>query len=302
MTTIKSLKDMYLKLGGSLTDTYEDIAGGKAVGTYATIPEMIQACTKKAGSGGGGSDLPEHTAADNGKFLGVVEGDLAWAENSGLPDYTAADNGKFLGVVDGEAAWAEAGEEPFYVTFTVTNPETFEIGSADKTFAEIAAADAAGKRIVGKFVVTVEEQEMEVLEADVNCRRVGEHGNAYVWQIVDTERISTFAYDVEGITSSVSPWGDIVSTRYVVEFTQSGTDWTSSRSISQIYEAWTRGKDVVGISGGIVLQLIGISSTEAAFNVTVTAGTKLAYSQFRQYIDGNDQEVVEVIEKSIVVE
>lgn len=80
MTTIKSLKDMYVKLGGSLTDTYADIAGGKAVGTYATIPEMIQACTKKAS---GGETLPDYTAADNGKFLGVVEGEAAWAEING---------------------------------------------------------------------------------------------------------------------------------------------------------------------------------------------------------------------------
>lgn len=60
MTTIKSLQGMYVKLGGSLTDTYSDIADGTPVGQLTTIPEMIQACTKKATSGGGGGgDTPE---------------------------------------------------------------------------------------------------------------------------------------------------------------------------------------------------------------------------------------------------
>lgn len=53
-TTIKALQELYVKLGGSLTDTYETIADGAPVSDYVTIPDMIQACTQKAGSGGGG--------------------------------------------------------------------------------------------------------------------------------------------------------------------------------------------------------------------------------------------------------
>lgn len=171
MTTIKSLKDMYVKLGGSLTDTYADIAGGKAVGTYATIPEMIQACTKKAGSGG-----------------------------SGLPDYTAADNGKFLGVVEGEAEWAEAGggEEPFVVTFTVTNPEGFVIGGVDKTYAEVAAADEAGKRLVGRFVFSYEGQEIEMLKTDIAASFYHESGKTYIWQHIDNNELTSILYNIEG--------------------------------------------------------------------------------------------------------
>lgn len=146
MTTIKSLKDMYVKLGGSLTDTYADIAGGRAVGTFTTIPEMIQACTKKAS---GGETLPDYTAADNGKFLGVVGGEAAWAEDRGLPDYTAADNGKFLGVVEGEAAWAEDRGLPDYT-------------SADNgKFLGVVEGEAAWAEINGSLIVEMTPGETE---------------------------------------------------------------------------------------------------------------------------------------------
>jgi hypothetical protein len=121
MTTIKSLKKMYVKLGGSLTDTYADIAGGKAVGTYATIPEMIQACTKKASGG------------------------------ETLPDYTAADNGKFLGVVEGEAAWAEAGGGSSALIVEMTQGETEGTFVSTITFGDVISAMQDGKTVVCKL-------------------------------------------------------------------------------------------------------------------------------------------------------
>ena len=54
ISTVNSLKDLYVKLGGSLTDTYESIANGVPVADYNVIPDMIEAITQKAGSGGGG--------------------------------------------------------------------------------------------------------------------------------------------------------------------------------------------------------------------------------------------------------
>lgn len=54
ISTVNSLKDLYVKLGGSLTDTYEGIANGVPVADYNVIPDMIEAITQKAGSGGGG--------------------------------------------------------------------------------------------------------------------------------------------------------------------------------------------------------------------------------------------------------
>lgn len=52
ISTVNSLKDLYVKLGGSLTDTYEGIANGVPVAEYNVIPDMIEAVTQKAGSGG----------------------------------------------------------------------------------------------------------------------------------------------------------------------------------------------------------------------------------------------------------
>lgn len=54
ISTVNSLKDLYVKMGGSLTDTYEGIANGVPVADYNVIPDMIEAITQKAGSGGGG--------------------------------------------------------------------------------------------------------------------------------------------------------------------------------------------------------------------------------------------------------
>lgn len=53
-TNIQALQELYVKLGGSLTDTYDDIADGAPVSDYTVIPDMIAAVTQVAGSGGGG--------------------------------------------------------------------------------------------------------------------------------------------------------------------------------------------------------------------------------------------------------
>ena len=57
-TTVKSLQDLYVKLGGSLTDTYDAIANDVPVSDYTTIPDMVEAVTQvsDSGGGGGGSD------------------------------------------------------------------------------------------------------------------------------------------------------------------------------------------------------------------------------------------------------
>lgn len=57
ISTVNSLKDLYVKLGGSLTDTYDGIANGVPVADYNVIPDMIEAVTQKAGSGGGGGSV-----------------------------------------------------------------------------------------------------------------------------------------------------------------------------------------------------------------------------------------------------
>lgn len=55
MLTITALQDLYIKLGGALTDTYEGIADGTTVGNMTLIPDLIEAIAQKAGAGGGSS-------------------------------------------------------------------------------------------------------------------------------------------------------------------------------------------------------------------------------------------------------
>lgn len=93
MTNVKSLLEMYVKMGGSLTDTYSDIAGGVPVGQYSTISDAILACSKKYSAGGGG------------------------------------------------------GAEKFVVTLTQEN----DTWTANKTIAEIVAADAENQIVVAKY-------------------------------------------------------------------------------------------------------------------------------------------------------
>lgn len=78
-TTVEALKGLYVVLGGQLTDTYADIAGGIAVSDYVLIPDCIQAITQKA-STAVKAELPAVTAEDNGSVLKVVDG--KWAKGT----------------------------------------------------------------------------------------------------------------------------------------------------------------------------------------------------------------------------
>lgn len=102
-TTVVALQALYVALGGSLTDTYSDIANGVPVSDYVIIPDMINAIAQVATSAG--IELPKVTASDNGDVLTVVSGKWAKADiPSQLPTVSASDNGSVLKVVDG--AWA----------------------------------------------------------------------------------------------------------------------------------------------------------------------------------------------------
>jgi len=115
-TTVKSLQDVYVALGGKLTDTYEDIDGGVPVSDYTTIPDVIEAISQLAGKT---LKLPKTTSADTGKLL-VVNEDGDWDKGDApeeLPDVTASDNGSVLSVVNG--AWAK--KTPNFSDGEITN-------------------------------------------------------------------------------------------------------------------------------------------------------------------------------------
>lgn len=72
-TTVKTLQNLYVAMGGDLTDTYDDIADGAAVSNYVIIPDMINAIAALISSGAT-AELPEVDADDNGKVLKVADG------------------------------------------------------------------------------------------------------------------------------------------------------------------------------------------------------------------------------------
>lgn len=111
-TTVQALQALYVNLGGSLTDTYDDIAGGATVADYATIPDMVDALTEVA-------PLPSVTSDDNGDVLKVVNGEWEKA--------------------------AESATSGMIVMFTASGG-TY---SADKTLSEITEAFTSTKNVIG---------------------------------------------------------------------------------------------------------------------------------------------------------
>lgn len=142
-TTVEALKEIYVSLGGELTDTYDDIAGGIAVGDYVTIPDVSNAIAQRAASAG--IELPSVTSSDNGKVLSVVSGKWNKADApKELPTVTASDNGDVLTVVEG--AWAKAASGSERVIFEAElNMTNFGESTTTATSDEIKEAIDNGK-------------------------------------------------------------------------------------------------------------------------------------------------------------
>lgn len=113
-TIVGELVDLYVKFGGDPSDLT-----GKE-----TISEMLDAITKVY-QGGGGSDLPEVTSADDGKVLTVVED----AES-------------------GTVKWdkADAPSDIFIVNYSYDEMEIKWV--CDKSYTEILAAYNSGKAVI----------------------------------------------------------------------------------------------------------------------------------------------------------
>lgn len=94
MNTVKSLKELYVSLGGNI----EDLKG------LQTDAQVIKCLALIMGST---IELPAVSGSDNGKVLKVIEGAWGKGTDEALPEVTADDNGKVLMVVNGEWAVAE---------------------------------------------------------------------------------------------------------------------------------------------------------------------------------------------------
>lgn len=157
-TTVESLKNLYVELGGELTDTYPGIADGEAVQNYTNIPDCLDAvnalvksgATKELPAVGGEEDKAVLTVSPDGTgkyrwFQTPLDTVCDNMENMGyrfVPDADPSDAGKVPTVQsDGSYALAEAGgggSGPFVVTFSGTTAA----GNAacDKTVVEIINA------------------------------------------------------------------------------------------------------------------------------------------------------------------
>ena len=126
ISTVNSLKDLYVKMGGSLTDTYEGIANGVPVADYNVIPDMIEAVTQKAGSGGGGG----------GSFLVTITWDDATSKY----------------VSDKTYAEIKAAFESGQSVVAFSDPNVYELIQVDSGFIRFALNDfdfASGTNTLG---------------------------------------------------------------------------------------------------------------------------------------------------------
>ena len=91
--------------------------------------EGLQRPAIKMAESNGGSDLPDITPEDEGKFLSVDQGEAVWEDApSGLPEIGDSDEGKVLSVVDNsgtlEAQWAAPSGGITYIDTVNVEPVT----------------------------------------------------------------------------------------------------------------------------------------------------------------------------------
>lgn len=80
---LNALKNLYTKLGGALTDTYEAIAGGKPVSDYILKTDVVAACAEKAEGGGGAIEVIEFTMGESGAVSNKTAGEIFALSNTG---------------------------------------------------------------------------------------------------------------------------------------------------------------------------------------------------------------------------
>ena len=75
-TTVMALQNLYVALGGELTDTYEGIADGAPVSDMVIIPDVINAIAQKVTTttAADNSDSGDDSGDDSGNDTGNNEG------------------------------------------------------------------------------------------------------------------------------------------------------------------------------------------------------------------------------------
>ena len=214
MTNVKSLLEMYVKMGGSLTDTYADIAGGVPVGQYSTISDAILACSKKYSAGGGG------------------------------------------------------GAEKFVVTLT----QESDTWTADKTIAEIVAADEAGKIVVAKYPNSGMYVDLPLSSA---VEYQGIYGALFIGfvnsgndnKIVSVQCTNQGSGDVIATTEQPIPTSSSAPLIVTLTAGQEAGRFVGDKTNKEVYDALTAGQSVI-MSAGVGSATFKLAVQYASFDGT----------------------------------
>lgn len=220
MLTIESLKNLYVKMGGSLSDTYPFASG--TVGEYTYIPYLIEACSQKYSSGGGG------------------------------------------------------GAEKFIVTLTQEN----DTWTADKTIAEIVAADEAGKEVEAHIVLDMEPT-MTVIAQPAVIESFQNFGAAFFYAVLEVYRGSPKLYTVVGSCANEEEWsvtetplGNSSNAPLIVTMTadESTGNMVGDKTYKEAFDAMQLGIPVtVVIQGVAASRLIGAVLAEGNYYLTYSS-------------------------------
>ena len=147
-TNVEALKALYLKLGGSLTDTYSDIAGGIPVGEYDLISDCILACAKK----GGGGSITIDTNPTEGSANAVSSGGVYTALSGKQATLTFDDEPTMLSdnPVKSNGIAVELAKKTAKLEVQFTVDMAHGTVSTLTSIADIYAAYNANKVVVGK--------------------------------------------------------------------------------------------------------------------------------------------------------
>ena len=224
---------------------------------------------------------------------------------AGLPDVTSADNGKVLGVVNGEWGKADAPDNTLTYTITLTGEGT---GTTSVPIADIYEAFVQNKVVVQR--AEIREGSSVVYVSFVITQMMydeGEGGRYEIWAVTGSggDAVALFSAESTGTNSLRFQINEIGSSLapMIVTGTISGTDVTITTQLSDIYDAQQDGRavflelDMNGIN--LRFNLSGCEYTSGTYNVGFFTAIPETNGIDMIVINFNDSTTGELILKTI---